>query len=172
MKRYLFLSFALLLVANLLTAQEINFQKEINDQVWRPFIKTYNSFDTEGFMAIHTKDIIRINRDGGSIRIGEEYKTGMQQGNERSLKNNYQRSIEFRFLERLARSEVAFEVGYYKVTSKRGDADERVFYGKFHVVLKKEDGLWKLDMDSDTSNKGLFNETHFQSGKKMEDWDL
>lgn len=171
MKKNLFLCFALLALTTSVLSQETNFQKEINDQVWRPFIKTYNAYDTEGFMAIHTKDVIRINRDGRSIRIGQEYSDGMLQSNNRSLKNGAQRSIEFRFLERLARPELAFEVGYYKVTMKRGDEAERVFYGKFQVVLKKTDGSWQLAVDSDTSNNGQFTEKNFQTGKKMEEWD-
>lgn len=154
-----------------LFCQDANLQKEINEQVWRPFIKTYNAYDTEGFMAIHTKDVIRISRDGKNIWIGEEYHESMRQNQEQSLKSNLKRDISFTFLERIARPEVAFEVGFYKVSIQREGEEARSFYGKFHVILKKVDGQWKLDIDSDTSNKGQIAESDFQSGKKMEEWE-
>lgn len=171
MKKLVCLGFAFLALSFYTLAQEVNFQKEINDQVWRPFIKTYSGLDTEGFMALHTPDVIRIGRDGERIRIGEEYAEDMLQNNEYNRKNNAQRSIEFRFLERLARREVGFEVGFYKVVVEREGEEPRTFYGKFHVVLENSGGRWKLAIDSDTSNKGQFTEADFQSGKKMEEWE-
>lgn len=171
MKKYTILCFLFLITTNVGLAQEANLQQEINDQVWRPFIKTYGAFDTEGFMAIHTKDVVRINRDGQSIRIGEEYNESMQSSNKRSIENGSKRTIEFTFLERIARPEVAFEVGYYKVTYTPKGKDPRVFYGKFQVLLKKVNERWQLDIDSDTSNNGKFTEENFQSGKKMEEWE-
>ena len=32
---------------------------EINEQVWKPFIKTLLSHDVEGFMNLHSKDVMR-----------------------------------------------------------------------------------------------------------------
>ena len=44
------------------------------------------------------------------------------------------------FLERIVNGDTAWEVGYYKVRSKRPDQEPRIFYGKFHVLLRKIDG--------------------------------
>ena len=48
-------------------------EQQINKDVWMPFIETYESFDADGFMAIHTEDVVRVNRDGGIISVGETY---------------------------------------------------------------------------------------------------
>ncbi|MBK7871680.1 MAG: hypothetical protein IPJ74_13890 [Saprospiraceae bacterium] len=53
------LGFLLLLAGNYLFGQDNAIQKEIDEQVWLPFIKTFNAFDGEGFNALHTKDVLR-----------------------------------------------------------------------------------------------------------------
>jgi len=56
-------------VLSTVSAQNDTIQQAINQDVWHPFIKSYRAFDTDGFMAIHTKDIIRINRDGNEYLL-------------------------------------------------------------------------------------------------------
>ncbi len=165
MKRVPFFVFCLFYFTLSAFAQTDDVQKAINKDVWKPFMISYAAFDTDAFMAVHTEDVIRINRDGKNIRIGEEYRKGQAQGNERNKKVGAQRSIEFSFLERFAREDIAFESGYYKVKSKRPEQEERTFYGHFHVVLKKVDGVWKLWMDSDTSHDGTLGEEDFKKGE-------
>ena len=147
-----------------LAAQNQSIQQQIDEDVWKPFIESYANFDTDGFMAIHTEDVIRISRDGEHIRIGSEYREIQDRNNTRSKEIGATRSISFSFLERIAREEVAFEVGYYKVVSKRPLDESRTFYGHFHVVLKKVDGKWKLWVDSDTSQDHKLTEKDFQKG--------
>ena len=66
----------------------------------------------KGFMAIHTDEIIRINRDMGGTISGSVRSMQRNDGSKAmkvSLENIIAtRSIEFTFLERIARSEVAF----------------------------------------------------------------
>ena len=105
-----------LLLSNLLIAQEQDsIQNLINDQIWYPFIQTYNNLDAEGFMALHTDDIIRISREGKSIRIGQEYADSQIKSAARSKERKSKRSISFSFTERFAKNNMAFESGYYKV---------------------------------------------------------
>ena len=53
------------------TGQSI--QQAINDQVWKPFISAYNNRDTDGFMAIHSKDVVRSPRDAKMVLNWNEY---------------------------------------------------------------------------------------------------
>ena len=147
---------------------EDEIQRTINDDVWKPFLKAYAAFDTEAFMAVHTRDVIRINRDGKHIVVGEEYRENQEKSNRRNRDNQVRRTIEFRFTERFVREDLAYEVGYYKVRSSKGDEEERIFYGEFQVILKKQDGKWKLFVDADTSYDGSLTEEDFQRGSPME----
>jgi|SRR6188474_3146627 len=55
----------------LVTGQSI--QQTINDQVWRPFISAYNNRDTDGFMTVHSKDVVRSPRDANMVLNWNEY---------------------------------------------------------------------------------------------------
>ena len=141
-------------------------QKEINDQVWKPFIRTFNNDDDEGFKAVHSKDIIRVNQDGKQISGYDQYFKKVPD----SIKakwGKWSKQIELRFTQRITSTDNAFEVGYYKTTSKNVNTGEtRTSYGRFHVLLRKEDGAWKILMDAD-ANDGT-DETVFQTGTPME----
>jgi hypothetical protein len=61
----------------------------------------------------------------------------------------------------------AFEVGYYKTTSTNTvTGEKRTGFGKFHVLLRKENGVWKILMDADAYEKT--DEDVFLTGKSME----
>jgi len=147
-------------------AQDESIQKEINAQVWKPFIKTFNNGDDEGFKAVHSKDVIRVNQDGKQISGYDQYFRTVPD----SIKarwGKWSKNIELRFTQRIDGNDKAFEVGYYKTTSKNNDTGEtRTGYGKFHVLLRKENGTWKILMDAD-ANDGT-NDAVFQNGTPME----
>ena len=147
-------------------AQGDSIQKEINAQVWKPFIKTFNNGDDEGFKAVHSKDVIRVNQDGKQISGYDQYFRTVPDSI-KAKRGKWSKNIEFRFTQRIDGNDKAFEVGYYKTTSKNADTGEtRTGYGKFHVLLRKENGIWKILMDAD-ANEGT-NEAAFQTGTPME----
>lgn len=41
-------------------AQSNKYSKEINEQVWKPFIRSFSSGDDDGFRSVHSKDVIRV----------------------------------------------------------------------------------------------------------------
>lgn len=144
-------------------AQTDSVQQVINKEVWLPFIETYTNLDAEGFMAIHTEDVIRIIRDDKNIRVGEEYAISQRESSKRSKANKATRNIQFSFIDRFAKGDIAVESGYYKVKWKSGD-QEGISYGAFEVILKKVDGHWKIFIDSDTSQNNTLTEADFQKG--------
>ena len=90
----------------------------------------------------------------------------MEQGNESTKRSNQKRTLELRFIQRIAENDKAFEVGYYKFTGIQADGKTRNGYGKFHVLLRRENGIWKIVMDADASEKT--NESIFLSGQPIE----
>lgn len=133
-----------------------NIQKEIDEQVWKPFVAAFNSFNQEEFAAVHSKDIIRVIQDdkiiwGYNQYFPEPKKDGQTQT------PNHKRTLELRFIQRIADNDKAFEVGYYKTSYQMQDGSQRSGYGKFHVVLRKEEGKWKILVDADT-NQGASKE--------------
>ena len=148
-------------------SQTDNFQKEINEQVWKPFIKSFNSGDDEGFKAVHSKEVMRVLQDGNRIMGYDEYFKKVPD----SIKAKWyewEKNIELRFIQRIAAADRAFEVGYYKTTSTNSKTGEkRTGYGKFHVLLRKENRQWKILMDADANEKT--DEAVFMTGETIEE---
>ena len=121
-----------------------DFSKEIDEQLWKSFVKSYNSRDGESHIKIHTNNVLRITTNG--IRQGKEYQDQILKSYGR--KGQSKREIEFKFEHRIHTPDIAYEVGYFKVTIFRKDKTDE-YYGRFSVVLKKEDGRWKIAQDWD-----------------------
>ncbi len=130
-------------------SQADSLQKQINEQVWKPFIKTFNSEDNEGFRKVHSPELIRVMSDDDQVLDYEDYLRPVDDS-AKAKWGNWSHHIELRFLQRIASNGKAFETGYYKTTAVNADTKEkRVSYGKFHVLLRKENGEWKILMDQD-----------------------
>ena len=147
-------------------SQADSLQKQINEQVWKPFIKTFNNNDNEGFRKVHSPDLIRVMNDDNQVLGYEEYLAPVPDS-VKAKWGNWSHQIELRFVQRIASNGKAFETGYYKTTAANADTGEkRVSYGKFHVLLRKEQGEWKILMDQDAKEDA--DETKFQHGAALE----
>lgn len=129
-------------------AQSGNLQREIDEQVWKPFIESFSQNNTDKFMSVHSKDMMRVTQDDKKILSYSEYAAQQRAGDERDKANNRKRSIELRFTNRIANGDKAFDIGYYKTTYHMPGGN-RDFYGRFHVSFKKENGQWKITLDTD-----------------------
>ncbi|HEX6892723.1 MAG TPA: hypothetical protein VF141_18575 [Chryseolinea sp.] len=142
-------------------------QKEINEQVWKPFISSFNSFDTDGFMAVHSRDVVRSPRDAKVLLSWNEYFTQQQAGDKKQKEDGSTRLIELRFTERIANSNQAIDVGIYKTTVKNKEGKTSLFYGRFHVVLRKEGSQWKILVDTDSSEGNTITEKDFMAASPL-----
>ena len=143
-------------------------QQAINDQVWKPFISTYNNRDTHGFMAIHSKDVVRSPRDAKMVLNWNEYYEQQKRGDDQGKTSGNKRELGLRFTERIANENQAMEVGIYKVIITEKARNIRTFYGRFHVALRKENGIWKILVDTDTSEGNTIDEQDYLQAHPME----
>ncbi len=141
---------------------------EINEQVWKPFIKYYNAHNATEFLALHSKDVIRSPRDNKAIWNWDKYLERQSSGDQRDLKENSQRKLELRFSERISNTDRAIDIGVYKSTYIFYDGKKESYYGRFHVVLRKENEVWKILVDTDSSEGGIIGEKEFMQAKSME----
>lgn len=164
MKRLTFLT-ALIFCSACCLAQADSLQKQINQQVWKPFINAFNNNDDKGFSEVHSKDIIRVEQDNGRIIGFAEYFKQLTDAQLQKRKE-WKKNIELRFIQRIASDGKAFEVGYYKTSMENTVTGKKhVGYGKFHVLLRKENGVWKILMDADANEKTT--EEIFLTGKPL-----
>jgi len=123
--------------------------EEVDRQVWFPFIQAFNNQDAAGFNALHSADVLR----GGpwGLLIGEEYFARNISSYSRSKASGNKRNLALVFESRIDRPGICYHVGYYRIISWGTDGEASEFYGYFHVVLRKVDGIWKITQDWDTS---------------------
>ncbi|HEY3404313.1 MAG TPA: nuclear transport factor 2 family protein [Ohtaekwangia sp.] len=145
-----------------------DYEKEINDQVWKPFIQTFNTYDADGFLAVHSKDLVRSARDSKTIWSWIEYLQEQKKWDRQATERRSKRTLELRFTERIINPTKAIDVGIYKTTDINTKGESRSFYGRFHVVLRKENGTWKILVDTDSSEGNSISEKDFLAAKPME----
>lgn len=166
MRRYFLSSVLLLLFLNAAAQQDsLKWVQEINEQVWKPFTAHLISGNKEGFRNVHSKKITRIEIDRGVIQDYEKYFPPATPGSGAGQKKP-DRLFELRFDKRISNGTMAWESGYYKGTVMQPGKEPRYYYGRFYVVLEKENGTWKILVDADTGKNA--NEENFNKASLME----
>ena len=143
-------------------SQDSTILKQINSQVWDNFEKAFAVNDVELLLSLHTKDVIRIPADKKVIVSASDYSESQHKSFKWIEENNYQTKIELRFIERICNEINASERGIFKFTVIDDEDDNRIFYGKFHVLLRMEGDSWKISMDYDSKEEGLIDEESFK----------
>jgi uncharacterized protein (TIGR02246 family) len=123
-----------------------DFSKQIDEQLWKSFVEAYSSRNTKRYLALHTDDVVRITK--GGIRKGKEFRESIRESF--AKKNQPKRTIEFKHEHRIHEQEIAYEIGYFKITYFQNEKEE-TYFGRFSVLLKKENGRWKIAQDWDVN---------------------
>lgn len=149
--------------------EKIEVWKTINQDIWLPFSEAFATNNAEQYIGLHTKDFLRISRDG--IQTKEIFAERNRNGFARRKQDSRVIGIDFRLLERITSAEYSSERGIFRTVVNKGLANERSFYGKFHVVLRKENGVWKILMDYDSDEKGTINASSFEQAYRIDDFE-
>jgi ketosteroid isomerase-like protein len=142
------LSLLLTTVSCTCIAQQI--QKEINEHVWRVQLAGMNSNQADTFISVMSDDVIQVSYDRHKIRGKEEFYSQAVSTYKRIKDRKLSRTMEFRFLNRIANEKNAFEDGFYKYELTNEHQEKEIYYGYFQVVLRKENQFWKVLVDYDS----------------------
>lgn len=116
------------------------------DQAYAAFARAYREADPDAVAALYAEDAYYL-QPGSPIRRGRET---IREGFARYLGRFREAgapgpSIEFEIVDRDARGDLAYDIGYYRLRSRE---DGPVHRGKFVVVWKKTDeGTWRIHAD-------------------------
>ena len=119
---------------------------------------------------IHSKKLIRIS---GGKKITDyktyinSYKTRFKKAKENKISN----IISLRFFERINNDSVASERGIYKLIRIDNSGSKQTYYGQFHVLLTKEEGIWKILMDYDSNEKNTIGEKDYTKAHAITELD-
>ena len=141
-------------------------EEKVNQDVWKPFKKSYEAKDWQTFNSLHTDDVLRAHDRG--IQIGQEYKDDIRSYYERP--DNRKTTIDFVMERRTYKDNVGYEVGFYRVIYSKTGEDDYISYGLFHVVLKNVNGQWKIaqDWDSNSFNGRPIGAEDFDKGEILD----
>jgi ketosteroid isomerase-like protein len=145
---------------------------EINRDVWIPFQAAYASGDAEAFIALHAPEVIRVEGNGGWVGGFEEYAGRLREWFQWVAVQEGTLDIRFRFLERHMGDDAASERGVYRLSLTYPDADERLWYGKFHTITRKRGGVWRIVLDYDSDEGGTVTEETFDNGHDLDDFEF
>jgi hypothetical protein len=145
--------FSILFCVTTASYAQQDYIKEIDEQVWKPFIDHFSSYNTEKFMQLHDTDMVRASLDRKSIFGYKNYYSSHRRSDSSHIAKQIKRTIEFKFLNRVANSTDAFEIGLYKSVVSYPGKPDHTFYGKFWVLLRKVNGVWKIKLDADSSSE-------------------
>ncbi len=123
-------------------------QNEIDKAVWAPFQKAFETLDAEALNNIYAENVLRVTP--GGIDTENAFKAGNISRFEASKENQVKIALDFWFDSRFTNATTSYEVGFYRITAIQG-GEANYNYGQFHIVLKKQNGIWKITQDWDTT---------------------
>jgi ketosteroid isomerase-like protein len=141
--------------------------REINHQVWKPFIEAYNNFDTEKFMSVYSKSVIRVPVDQKIILDFTEYKRNINRENQFNRNYKIKAALAIRFTNRIHTKDMAYETGILKIDLTDNNGKPATIYSRFQVLIKKENGVWKIQFDTDSSEAATLTEKDFMKAEPM-----
>lgn len=157
--------FALLSFSSQAQKQDL---KDINTQVWVNFTKAYETLDVNLFADLHSEDLIRVSGNSKTIKDKKKYIEGYKKW---WHKSNKKQTISFRFLERIVANGKASERGIYKLTINPNTKEEKNHYGKFHVLLIKENDIWKILVDYDSTETNTIDASSYNNALAINAFD-
>lgn len=116
----------------------------LNADVWHPFRAAYAARDTDAYLALHTRDLIRAGGPRRTVQTYDEVAAETRPWFAAAAEQGLRLAIEFRFVERLAAGAAASERGVYRI-----EAGADVFLGRFHTVSRHDGSRWRIVVDHD-----------------------
>lgn len=117
------------------------------DSVYARFSDAYDALDPEAVAALYTDDAYYL-PGGGAILQGTADLRAAFAFLTRTKEAGGDLDLSFRIVDRGIDGDLAYDIGYYRLASKRTDGTESVSVGKFITILKRQsDGRWLFQAD-------------------------
>lgn len=142
-------------------------EREIDEQVWGPLLRASDNFDAEGFLAVHSPDLIRVSVDRNIVHGFARYSAEIRAGYPRARERGVRRTSTLRFLSRAQEGGLARDTGIFRSDAVLPSGEKRVSFTAFEMILRREGGKWKLLVDKDEWRGGQITEQEFLKGRPM-----
>jgi uncharacterized protein (TIGR02246 family) len=121
---------------------------DINEP-YRHFTKGYAALDAAELAQGYAADATYVQPPPTLVQRGrEEIRADFARGFEAAAKSGSRRAIAFRVLKREVHGDLAYDIGFARVTAIPAEGAPRQSYGKWVVVLRRDaDGVWRFVAD-------------------------
>lgn len=143
--------------------------RQLNNDIWHPFQHAYSKLDARAFLNLHAPELIRAGGPAKQVIGFGDYSDQIEEWFAELAHRESTVTISFRFVERIASTNLASERGIFKIVSKRADGDERTFYGRFHTYARRIDERWRICVDYDTDERSAALEDEFLAAVDVDD---
>ena len=151
------------------TAQksDVGAERDIDTQVWIPMLRGSNQFDADLFLGVLSADLVRVSVDRDEVYGMDRYSSEIRAGFARARERGLRRTTTVRFLTRTRTNTLARDTGIFRSEVTLPGGETRLTYTGFEMILRKENGRWKLLLDQDTSRGGSITEQDFLAGRPL-----
>ena len=126
------------------TANPADWLREINRDIWNPFLEGVRNYRDELYLGVHSRDYVRIDSANRFFLGRADYDDDTIKMMARYKSDGSTITMNVRFDERIVNGRLAFERGVNEVIMTDKNGASRKFYGRFHVVSRKEGDRWKM----------------------------
>jgi len=145
------LFFSLLILSSTTMMSQVvaeTIQKEIDETVWKHFQSAFENLDAAALNATYAEEVLRVTPEG--IDTEGAFKARNITSFQTSKQGGVRIALDFWFDSRHTNTKTSYEVGFYRI-SVTANNDTNYLYGQFHIVLQKQNGVWKITQDWDTT---------------------
>ena len=128
--------------------------KQINSDIWLPFLQGVNQDDAELYNSVHSKDFYWV-AGGTKTRIMnfKEYVEDARKVMSDRKQKSITTTLHVRFLERNINEEFASEKCVIQYVATEAGKPATALYSIIHVFSKKENGVWRKYVQYVNSDK-------------------
>ncbi len=131
-------------------ASEASTQQTIDRTLWRPFQQAFEAMDGAALNGLYADQVLRVTPDG--IDTAGQFRKFNESRFEDNIAKGDHIALDFWFDSRHTNEDTSYEVGFFRLTTTAADGKTSSFYGQFHIVLKKQNGQWRIAQDWDTAS--------------------
>lgn len=124
-------------------------QAEIDRTVWQPFQCAFENMDGNALNELYADRVLRVTPAG--IDTQSAFKLFNETRFNESMRNGDRIELDFWLDSRATNSDTSYDVGFFRLGTTDINGATEYYYGQFHIVLRKQRGLWKIVQDWDTN---------------------
>lgn len=118
--------------------------RQLNNDIWHPLRRAFAELNAPAFLGVHAPELIRAGGPPKQVFGFPDYSDQIGTWLAELADHGSSVSISFRFVERIASSDLASERGIFQLASTRASGDGRTFFGRFHT---EEEFLAAIEVD-------------------------